>query len=171
MEVWLDMSKLGDKILSTFGFEVVYPEADLLEEKDEALAASPAPSPPKSVAAKAPPKAEPAGEGQEEIASHVVLFEMTRIGDVKAVCDELKQDRTVIINVEKLDEGDFTRVFDFVTGACYALKGTMQEMDPNVYVIAPHNVLVRKTDSRSAALGYEDKFDDDFDYEDEEYEY
>ncbi|MCL1803475.1 MAG: cell division protein SepF [Eubacteriaceae bacterium] len=153
------MSKFSEKILSTFGFEVVYPESGGEEDKAESVATAPP-----------PPASQPIAESAEaeEKSAHVVLFEPNRIGDAKAICDELKLNRTVVINVEKLEFEDCQRLFDFITGASYVLRGTVQEIDRYVYVIAPHNVYVRKTDSQAASTVYDENFEDEFEYEDEE---
>jgi len=162
------MSKIGDKILSTFGFEVVYTdpsEETAKEPAHEAPAAKPATSKIES-SAKDTTSSPVAADPFNEVSSHIVLFELDNIREAKGIVDELKVDRTVVINVEKLEENDTQRLFDFITGACYALRGTVKEIDRYVFVIAPHNVSVRRTEKAEpeASDAGEGQYEEGYEY-------
>lgn len=141
------MSKL-DKILGVFGFEFVNEDEGVVRGRDEETAAS------QSANASAP--ANPGVNAQ------VVLIEPERIGDAKEICDELKQGKTVVVNVERLEKADVIRLYDFITGASYALSGKLKEINENVLVVAPVNVDIKMT-----AVTVDRQYDD----YDEEYEY
>ena len=146
------MSKLGDKILGAFGFEVVY------EDKPEEKKAPKTGTVPK----KAPAETMFSDTAAEfEINPQVVLVEPSRRGEAREICDELKLGKTVVINVEKLERDDVLRLHDFITGVIYALDGKYQEINENVLVVAPYNVDIKKTDTSSTL--YPNDSDDDYD--------
>ena len=56
------------------------------------------------------------------------------------VCDNLKKNKMILINLENISHEDARRVLDFLSGACYALDGGMQKVDANIFVICPNNI-------------------------------
>lgn len=71
------------------------------------------------------------------------------------ICDALKNRRIVVINTAALENKIAQRLLDFVSGACYALAGTLQEIERGVYLLSPSNVEVTselKTELSSKAL-------------------
>jgi cell division inhibitor SepF len=166
------MSKFGDKVLNTLGFEVVYDDTSDTEPQNEVeTLAVPSSSKPVKSPVVPPPKVI-AREEKESVKSQVVLFVPQRLGDAKKICDELKLNRTVVVNVEKLEHEEVVRLYDFVTGASYALDGTFKEINEQVLVLAPQNVEIRKTDNiREVSAAFEEEYDEEFDYDEEEFEY
>lgn len=92
--------------------------------------------------------------------AQVVLLEPDKISDAKEICTELKNGKTVVINVERLNKTDVMRVCDFVSGATYALGGKMKEISENVLVIAPSNVDIKTTEIESTPSYLDD--DDEY---------
>lgn len=71
------------------------------------------------------------------------------------ICDALKNRRIVVINTAALENKIAQRLLDFVSGACYALGGSLQEIEKGVYLLSPSNVEVTnelKTELSSKAL-------------------
>lgn len=58
------------------------------------------------------------------------------------ICDALKNRRIVVINTSGLENKIAQRLLDFVSGACYALSGALQEIEKGVYLLTPSNVEV-----------------------------
>lgn len=54
--------------------------------------------------------------------------------------DSLKQKKPVILNLEKIDSETARKIFDFLSGATYALDGNVQKVADNIFVFAPENV-------------------------------
>ena len=46
----------------------------------------------------------------------------------------------MIINLENLDPELAKKIFDFVSGAVYALDGSIQKVSKSIFVLAPSNV-------------------------------
>ena len=70
----------------------------------------------------------------------VVLIEPTDYDDVQDICDNLKNKKPIIINFENLDKDIARRMVDFVSGAVYALDGTIQKVSNGIVIAAPPNV-------------------------------
>ena len=70
----------------------------------------------------------------------------------------MKAKRPIIINLEKIDQDLGKKVFDFLSGATYALNGTAQKVANNIYVFAPESVdITAKLDTGALGLGLEQK--------------
>jgi len=54
--------------------------------------------------------------------------------------DSLKTRKPIIINLEKLESETARKIFDFLSGATYALNGNVQKVANNIFVFAPENV-------------------------------
>ena len=54
--------------------------------------------------------------------------------------DSLKGRRPVIINLEKIETETAKKIFDFLSGATYALNGNVQKVANNIFIFAPESV-------------------------------
>ncbi|WP_092486537.1 cell division protein SepF [Desulfoscipio geothermicus] len=70
----------------------------------------------------------------------VTVVEPTSFDDVQGIADNLKNRRPVIINLEQAEPGLAKRVVDFVSGATYALDGSMQKVGKGIFLFVPSNV-------------------------------
>ena len=70
----------------------------------------------------------------------VVLVEPTSYDEVQSICDDLRSKKPVIINFEEMDKEIAKRMVDFISGAVYALDGTIQKVSNGIVLVAPSNV-------------------------------
>ena len=70
----------------------------------------------------------------------LIVNEPATFEDCSKIADNLKNRKPVIINLEKLETETAKRIFDFVSGATYALDGSVQKVANNIFVFAPDNV-------------------------------
>jgi len=70
----------------------------------------------------------------------VVLVEPTSYDEVQSICDDLKSKKPIIINFEDMDKEVAKRMVDFISGAVYALDGTIQKVSNGIVLVAPSNV-------------------------------
>ncbi|MFZ5649773.1 MAG: cell division protein SepF [Bacillota bacterium] len=70
----------------------------------------------------------------------VVVSEPRVFEDVQGLAENLKSRRPVIINLEKADPDLAKRVVDFVSGATYALNGTLQKVGSGIFLAVPSNM-------------------------------
>lgn len=81
--------------------------------------------------------------------SKVMVVEPEFFNDAPAICDNLKNQKTVVVNLENADYEDGRKIFDFLNGAVYALDGTVQKISENVFILAPSSVDVITDDIES----------------------
>lgn len=60
--------------------------------------------------------------------------------DGPVVIEEILKNRVVVLNLEMVDNDLRMRIFDFVSGAVYALKGNMRKVTKGIFVITPNGV-------------------------------
>ena len=72
----------------------------------------------------------------------MVISDPSTFDDVQAIVDHLKNRRAVILNLEETDKAVARRIADFMSGAVYALEGTMQKVSGSIFLFTPPNVEV-----------------------------
>ncbi len=70
----------------------------------------------------------------------LVVIEPKGFEECPRLVDSLKSRKPVIINLEKLESDTARKIFDFMSGATYALNGNVQKVANNIFVFAPENV-------------------------------
>lgn len=56
------------------------------------------------------------------------------------IVDDLREHKSIVLNFEQLDIDVKRQIFDFVSGALYALDGKIQKVNKDIFVLAPSNV-------------------------------
>lgn len=77
----------------------------------------------------------PAAQGLE-----VCIMKPTRFEDSQDVCDMLKNERAIILNLEGLDLALAQRIMDFISGSIYALNAKIHQISGYVFCISPERV-------------------------------
>lgn len=70
----------------------------------------------------------------------LVVIEPKSFDECPKLVDNLKSRKPVIINLEKMESDTARKIFDFLSGATYALNGNVQRIANNIFVFAPENV-------------------------------
>lgn len=70
----------------------------------------------------------------------MVVTEPTGFEECPKLVDNLKTRKPVIINLENLETDVARKIFDFLSGATYALNGNVQKVANNIFIFAPENV-------------------------------
>jgi cell division inhibitor SepF len=70
----------------------------------------------------------------------VIIMQPETFDDAREVCDQLKNKKPVVVNLESLTKETAQRVIDFLSGSVYALDGDIQRVSTGIYMIAPSNV-------------------------------
>jgi cell division inhibitor SepF len=70
----------------------------------------------------------------------MVVIEPKSFDESPKLVDNLKAKKPVIINLEKVESDTARKIFDFLSGATYALNGNVQKIANNIFVFAPENV-------------------------------
>lgn len=72
----------------------------------------------------------------------VVRIEPTNIEDGRKISELLLENKVVFLDLEGIDMNLAQRIIDFVSGASFAIDGTLQQMSKYTFVIAPPAVNV-----------------------------
>ena len=70
----------------------------------------------------------------------VVVVSIEQFDEAREVADHLRSKKPVVVNLEKLEKEVGRRVVDFISGAVYALGGSIQKVSGGIFLIAPYNV-------------------------------
>ena len=70
----------------------------------------------------------------------LVVIEPKSFEECPKLVDSLKGRRPVIINLEKIETEVARKIFDFLSGATYALNGNVQKVANNIFIFAPESV-------------------------------
>lgn len=70
----------------------------------------------------------------------MLVIEPKSFDECPKLVDSLKAKKPVIINLEKVESDTARKIFDFLSGATYALSGNVQKVANNIFVFAPENV-------------------------------
>ena len=81
----------------------------------------------------------------------LVVIEPSGFDDSPRLVDNLKAKKPVIINLESLDFNVAKTIFDFLSGATYALNGNVQKVANNIFLFAPENVDVSYNVNKKAS--------------------
>ncbi len=81
----------------------------------------------------------------------MVVIEPAGFEESPRLVDSLKAKKPVIINLENLETDTARKIFDFLSGATYALNGNVQKVANNIFVFAPENVDVSYNDGQKPA--------------------
>lgn len=76
----------------------------------------------------------------ESLKVNVTILKPEDFNDAATVVSNLKAEKPVIVNLEALDHNDARKIFDFCSGALFALNGKMFKVSKNIFLMAPENV-------------------------------
>lgn len=69
-----------------------------------------------------------------------MVYEPKNADDVQTLIDFLKTRESAIINLDNVDPAVSQRVLDFVSGAIYALNGSVHRIAGNIFLLSPEGV-------------------------------
>ena len=70
----------------------------------------------------------------------VVLVKPERFENASEIADQLKDKRTVVLNLESTNKDVARRLIDFLSGVAYANEGKIKKVAANTYIITPYHV-------------------------------
>ena len=73
----------------------------------------------------------------------IIVIEPKAFDECPKLVDDLKSRKPVIINLEHIENDTARKIFDFLSGATYALNGNVQKIAQNIFVFLPENVNVQ----------------------------
>ena len=70
----------------------------------------------------------------------VVLVKPERFENASEIADQLKDKRTVVLNLESTNKDVARRLIDFLSGVAYAGESKIKKVAANTYIITPYHV-------------------------------
>ena len=70
----------------------------------------------------------------------VVVVQPLSYNDASEIAEHLKAKKPVVVNLEKLDKATASRIFDFLSGAVFALDGNMQKVSNGILLVVPNTM-------------------------------
>ena len=130
--------KTMDKLKKIFGFADEYEYEDFDDEFENEVSESEAVEPaytPK------PASHKPAAKTRVSASNMAItVHEPLSYDESPLIVDDLRDFKAVVLNFEQLDVDVKRQIFDFVSGALYALDGKMQKVNKDIFILAPNNV-------------------------------
>lgn len=68
------------------------------------------------------------------------IHEPVAYNDSPAILDSIIDHKVVVLNLEMLEMDVKKQVFNFVSGGIYALKGKIEKVTKDIFIIAPKDV-------------------------------
>jgi cell division inhibitor SepF len=84
----------------------------------------------------------------------IVVIEPHSFEDCPKLVDSLKARKPVIINLERIETDGARKIFDFLSGATYALAGNVQKISNNIFVFLPENVDVSTNTEHKGSITF-----------------
>ncbi len=69
----------------------------------------------------------------------MVISQPTNFEQSEEICNNLKEKKSVIVNLEYVNKDVARRIIDFISGAVHALDGHIQKVSNSIFLIAPVN--------------------------------
>lgn len=77
-----------------------------------------------------------------QYSSRMVLVEPRVYAEAQELADYLKDYRSVVVNLQRINRDQAIRIVDFLSGTVYALGGDIQRIGNNIFLCTPENVEV-----------------------------
>lgn len=74
--------------------------------------------------------------------SKVVLVEPRVYAEAQEIADQIKNRRSVVVNLQRIQKDQAKRIIDFLSGTVYALGGDIQKIGVDIFLCTPDNVEV-----------------------------
>lgn len=71
---------------------------------------------------------------------NVVVYEPKTPEDVQLLIDYLKERQPAVVNLDNVEPTAAQRILDFVSGATYALSGSVHRIAGNIFLLSPQGV-------------------------------
>lgn len=74
--------------------------------------------------------------------SKMIISHPQSFDAIKEIADNIKEKRSVIVNLESVSYEDGRRIIDFLSGTAHALDGTIQKVSKLIFLVAPRDIEV-----------------------------
>lgn len=68
------------------------------------------------------------------------IYKVKKYDDIINVIEDLKQGKSVVVNLQEVEGSIKKKVFNFLIGGIYALDGTIKKADKEIFVVSPDEI-------------------------------
>ena len=72
----------------------------------------------------------------------MAIYSPKTFEDVQRIIDHLKRKEPVVVELKSSDREILQRIMDFLSGAVYALSGSIANVNRNIYLLTPSGVTI-----------------------------
>ena len=88
------------------------------------------------------PLTEYADNAGESANLKMAIYSPKTFEDVQKIIDHLKRKEPVVVELKSSDREILQRIMDFLSGAVYALSGSIANVNKNIYLLTPSGVTI-----------------------------
>ncbi len=86
--------------------------------------------------------------------SRIVTVHPRTFNEARVIGEHFRDQIPVIVNLTDMDHTDAKRLVDFSAGLIFGLRGTIERITSNVFLLSPRNVMVAAEDKERIAGGF-----------------
>ena len=94
-----------------------------------------------------------ASEPQVADISRIVSVRPRSYNEARAIGENFRDGVPVIMNLSDMEQGDDKRLVDFAAGLIFGLRGSIERVTSQVFLLCPHNLVVGPEDKERLASG------------------
>ena len=79
---------------------------------------------------------------------NLIIYCPTTMKEIQSAIDCLRQNQSVMLDLEKIGDEDRTRVLDFISGAIYGLNGSIHRFKDDSFILTPEGKKILTPDKR-----------------------
>ena len=102
-----------------------------------------------------PPPAVPETPSTPQVAdiSRIVSVRPRSYNEARAIGENFRDGIPVIMNLSDMEPGEDKRLVDFAAGLIFGLRGNIERVSSQVFLLCPHNLVVGPEDKERLATG------------------
>ena len=82
------------------------------------------------------------------VRDNLIIYAPTTMKEIQSAVDCLRQNQSVMLDLEKIGDEDRTRVLDFISGAIYGLNGSIHRFKDDSFIITPEGKKILTPDKK-----------------------
>ncbi len=79
---------------------------------------------------------------------NLIIFSPSSMKEIQNAVDCLRQNQSVMLDLEKIGDEDRTRVLDFISGAIYGLNGSIHRFKDDSFILTPEGKKILTPDKK-----------------------
>ncbi len=72
----------------------------------------------------------------------IMNFKMVKYEVTGDICSYIKMRKPVVVNMQQLEKESAQRALDYLTGATYALDGSVEKIAENIFIFSPEHISI-----------------------------